>query len=64
MNEVSNLIQKLSNKGKMIFVVTHDYEFICRACTRILHFNKGVVTDDLNISIENIKKIKKILNIE
>ena len=30
MEQVALLIQKLSAMGKVIFVVTHDYEFVCR----------------------------------
>lgn len=37
MTQVAELIQKLAAAGKIIFVVTHDYEFVCRTCTRVFH---------------------------
>lgn len=36
MQSVARLIKKLAQTGKIIFVVTHDYEFIAEACTRVL----------------------------
>ncbi len=36
MQSVARLIKKLAQTGKIIFVVTHDYEFIAEACTRIM----------------------------
>ena len=37
MMRVSAVIRSLA-AGRIIFIVTHDYEFISQACTRILHF--------------------------
>ena len=42
MEQVALLIQKLSAMGKVIFVVTHDYEFVCRTCSRVLVNGKCV----------------------
>ena len=27
--------------GKVIFIVTHDFEFVCRTCSRVLHFDEA-----------------------
>lgn len=60
MIRVSKLIEKLRNEGKLIFLVTHDYEFICNTCTRILHFDKGTLMEDYFLSDEEGKdKLKK-----
>ena len=46
-----------------IFIVTHDYEFVCRTCTRMLHIDDGKIQDDLNLTEDNLTKIKEIFNV-
>lgn len=41
MMRVTKIIERLADMGKIIFVTTHDYEFICRTCSRILHLDEG-----------------------
>ncbi len=60
MAQVAHLIGELSASGKLIFVVTHDYEFVCRTCTRVLHFDEGEMTDDLSVTPENLSKLKEL----
>ena len=38
MTQVAELIRRLSELEKVIFIVTHDFEFVCRTCSRVLHF--------------------------
>ena len=45
MTQVAGLIRRLSNMGKVIFIVTHDFEFVCRTCSRVLHFDEGEMPD-------------------
>ena len=62
---VSGLIEELRKKGKLIFVVTHDYEFICKTCTRIVHIDDETVKDDfiLDGSAAGQRKLQAIFNI-
>ena len=62
MNQVSELIKELA-KSKIIFVVTHDYEFICQTCTRILHFDHQTITNDFQLSKKNEKSIWKLMEV-
>ena len=57
------LIQKLSDMGKILFIVTHDYEFVCRTCTRVLHLNSGRIQDDLPVTEKSLPKIKEIMDV-
>ena len=41
MVRLAALIRQLAGSGKIVFIVTHDYEFVCRSCTRILHLGSG-----------------------
>ena len=50
MVRLSALIRRLSGMGKVVFVVTHDYEFVCRTCTRVLHLDGGGIRDDFPVT--------------
>lgn len=63
MVQVADLIHKLSYAGKIVFVVTHDYEFICRTCSRVLRFEEGKMTDDLFVTPGNLSKLKELLDV-
>ena len=57
------LIQRLSKLGKIIFIVTHDYEFVCRTCKRVLHLDDGRIQDNLPVTEESIPMIKEIFDV-
>ena len=63
MVRLAALIQRLSKLGKIIFIVTHDYEFVCRTCGRVLHLDDGKIQDDLSVTEELLPTIKKIFNV-
>lgn len=63
MARLSALVRRLADRGKLIFIVTHDYEFVCRTCTRVLHLDYRTVQDDLLLTEENLPKIKAIFNV-
>lgn len=63
MVRLSALIQRLSDMGKVIFIVTHDYEFVCRTCTRVLHLDGGGIRDDFPVTEELLPTMKKIFDV-
>ena len=63
MVRLAALIQRLSELGKIIFIVTHDYEFVCRTCTRVLHLDDGKIQDDLSVTEELLPMMKKIFDV-
>ena len=48
MARVSAVIRSLA-AGRIIFVVTHDYEFIHKACTRLLRFGNDTLFSDMQL---------------
>ena len=48
MARVSAVIRSLA-AGRIIFVVTHDYEFIHKACTRLLRFENDTLFSDMQL---------------
>ena len=59
MIQVSKLFQTLSAMGKVIFVVTHDYEFLTSACSRILHLDYGKMMGDYKMAPENEGRLRE-----
>ena len=43
MREVSELTKLLSEQGKIIIVITHDYEFIASVCSKVLTMEDGKI---------------------
>ena len=58
MIQVAGLFQALSKMGKVIFVVTHDYEFLAAACTRVIHFDNGKQQEDYPLSPDNLHRLQ------
>lgn len=52
MAKVAGLVKELAALGKVIFIVTHDYEFVCRTCSRVFHLDRGEPCVDLPVSAE------------
>ena len=63
MARLAALIRRLAGMGKVIFIVTHDYEFVCRTCTRALHLDGGGIRGDLPITEGTLPGIKEIFNV-
>lgn len=63
MAQVAELIKELAAMGKVIFIVTHDYEFVCRTCSRILHIDQGKPRDELRVSEAAEKQIRELFSI-
>jgi len=63
MVRLAALIHRLADSGKLIFIVTHDYEFVCRTCTRVLHADGGRICGDISVTKENAAEIKRIFDV-
>ncbi len=64
MIRLADMIQRLSSMGKIIFVVTHDYEFVCQTCTRIIGLEGGMLKDDFPICRETEEQLKLLFSVE
>ena len=60
MERVAKIVCKLSEQGKILFIVTHDYEFFCRTCSRMLVFSDGKIHYDLQCRAENKEEIRQL----
>ncbi len=63
MMQVSYLLKKLALKNKIIFVVTHDYEFLCQCCHRVICFDNHRFSHDFVVNNQTEKLLKEIFKI-
>lgn len=64
MLRVANLIGRLAQMGKIIFVATHDYEFVCQTCNRVLHLDSGEQKEDWEVCPENRKPLQRLFRLK
>ena len=63
MARLSALIRELAARGKIVFIVTHDYEFACRTCTRVLRLDGGKIRDDVPVTEAALPAIQDIFRV-
>ncbi len=63
MTRLAALIRRLAALGKVIFLVTHDYEFVCRTCTRALHLDGGALRADLPVTEATLPALRAIFDV-
>lgn len=64
MTQVAVLLERLAAQGKVIFVVTHDYELVCRACSRVLSFGEGRLAGDWPVTAEKEEIIRGLFGLD
>lgn len=55
MMKVSENLRYLQSLGITSFIITHDFELICEACSHILHFDDGKIIDNYKIDENKLK---------
>jgi len=63
MTQVAGLIRELSKMGKLIFIVTHDFELVCHTCSRVLHFDEGEMPDDVPVTMDALPKLRELFSV-
>jgi energy-coupling factor transport system ATP-binding protein len=58
MRRVCEIFELLRRQGKIIFVITHDYELLLAACTRLFFLEGGAISNDIPVNTENIEEIR------
>jgi energy-coupling factor transport system ATP-binding protein len=59
MRRVVDVLKRLSENGKIVFIITHDFELLARVCTRVLILDCGKITSDSSLHAENLSKVKE-----
>ncbi|UXR44977.1 ABC transporter ATP-binding protein [Staphylococcus simulans] len=63
MKKVAELINKLHDKGRQIFIITHDKSLILEVCTYVIHFEGGRMINQFNLNYQGIDKLNHYFNI-
>ena len=61
MQRVSDEIVKLKENAG-ILVISHDYEFLRHVADRIIFLNEKTITDDFELTMENVSRLNKIFS--
>lgn len=61
MRDVSKILKELNRRGKLIFVISHDLEFLLSSCGRIIHLRDGSVGEDFLLTSPTVEKLKELL---
>lgn len=59
MERVSDNLLESKKQGKSIVVISHDYEFILKTCSRIIQLEQGKVVDSYQLSEKTKSKLLK-----
>ena len=63
MCEVACLILNLQRQGKIILLISHDYELIMSCCTRIIEMHEGMVVKDYPLKQCYLKELNRFFKI-
>ncbi len=61
MRNVGGIMQRLSQEGKMVFVISHDYEFLANYCSSILYLSDGKIQEKFSVTDESANKLSGLL---
>ena len=59
MVRVSKLIEQLSDSGVIVFVVSHDFEFIVRTCTEVVQLDDNGAIQNQRLSPAILKSLSE-----
>jgi len=60
MQRVCDIIQDLQRQGKIIFIITHDYELLLSTCTRVVEIADGSVYRDLPLDENKTEEVQSV----
>lgn len=61
MRQVMKMMEDISKTGKIVLIISHDYEFLTGCCTHILEVREGCAREKFELADGNLKRLKKIL---
>lgn len=62
MIELSSLIEEIANDDVVIFIITHDYEFLCTVADEVLYFDENGIKERIEVSENTKNRILKIMS--
>ncbi|WP_314397733.1 ABC transporter ATP-binding protein [uncultured Gemella sp.] len=62
MIELSRLIEEIAKNDVVIFLITHDYEFLCQISDEVLYFDKEGIKERIEVNEENKNRILELMS--
>ena len=62
MIELSRLIEEIAKNDVVIFIITHDYEFLCQISDEVLYFDKEGIKERIAVNEENKNRILELMS--
>lgn len=62
MQRVSEWLHDLAEQGKIVIVISHDFEFLVQACSRIVHLEHGTIADDFPLLPTSLPELRHLLS--
>lgn len=62
MIELSRLIEEIVKNDVVIFIITHDYEFLCQISDEVLYFDKEGIKERIEVNEENKNRILELMS--
>ena len=63
MIELSRLIEEIAKNDVVIFIITHDYEFLCQISDEVLYFDKEGIKERIEVNEENKNRILELMGV-
>ena len=57
MIELSSLIEEIAKEDVVIFIITHDYEFLCTISDEVLYFDENGLKERIKVNEENKRNL-------
>lgn len=61
MERVSDILKQLAQNGKLLFVISHDIEFLLSTCSRIINISEGKINHDFRLNDETVDELKEVM---
>lgn len=64
MLRVAAMLREVAQKGRTVFVITHDYELILHSCTRLVHLEQGAISADFAINPDSLARLRRLFGFD
>lgn len=61
MRSVGKILEALNLNGKLIFIISHDLEFLLNTCSRVIHLQDGKAAETFPLTDQTVGKLKELL---
>ena len=59
---VPPIIEQIAKNDVVIFIITHDYEFLCQVSDEVLYFDKQGIKERIEVNENNKNKILEMMS--